>query len=148
MDFIGTKWSPPNSSAFFQINKKFSQRSVGVSDVMCSVSLRSAFVGAESLQRQEAEHSLLFPSAWPSNCRGSPNNGIPLLLDANTHDLLDVGLKCIPLLNRLTQRKLLQKTNKYSRRKKGSVTIPLVKLFLHWLRFSLCSQFPDFMQRR
>lgn len=45
-------------------NKKFGERSRScVADGMCSVSLGQTFVGVESLQCQEADHSLPFPSA-------------------------------------------------------------------------------------
>lgn len=87
----------PYFSAFFQINpnrreRRHEKRHCCVADVMCSGSFGQLLLGWGSLELQEADR---FPSAWPSNCRGSPNNGIPLLLDANTRHLLDAGLGCL-----------------------------------------------------
>lgn len=86
----------PNFSAFFQINpnrweRRHEKRHCCVADVMCSGSFSQPLLGwrALSFRKPIAQP---FPSAWPSNCRGSPNNGIPLLLDANTQCLLDAGL--------------------------------------------------------
>lgn len=85
----------PMFPAFFPNQSK----SIGLASLLCGGcdvfwEFRSAFVGVESLERQEADRSPPFPSAWPSNCRGSPNNGIPRLLDANTQDLeMVVGTK-------------------------------------------------------
>lgn len=84
----------PDFSAFFQVNpnrreRRHEKRHCCVEDVMCS---GQPLLGWRALSFRKPI-GLPFPSAWPSNCSGSPNNGIPLLLDANTQYLLDAGLQ-------------------------------------------------------
>lgn len=87
----------PNFSAFFQINpnrweRRHEKRHCCVADVMCSGSFGQPLLGWGALSFRKPT-GLPFPSAWSSYCRGSPNNGIPLVLDANTLYLLDAGLQ-------------------------------------------------------